>query len=46
MPVVLNISLFWAIFGPAQGEMPWLTAKADGLGLKNKNIVNLDEKLD
>ena len=34
------------MFGPAQGQMPFLTAKTADSGLENKNILKLDEKLD
>ena len=41
--MALYMSLFWALFGPAQGQMPFLTAKTADSGLENENILKLDE---
>ena len=37
---------FGAMFGPAQGQMPFLTAKTADSGLEHKDMLKLDEKLD
>ena len=34
--MALDISLFWAVFWPAQGQTPFLTAKTADSGLENK----------
>ena len=34
------------MFVPSQGQTPFLTVKTDDSGLKKKNMLKLDEKLD
>ena len=36
---------FWAMFGPVQGQTPFLTVKTADSGLENKNILKLDKTL-
>ena len=44
--MALYMSLFWDVFGPAQGQMQFLTAKTADSDLENENILKLDENLD
>ena len=44
--MALYILLFWAMFGPAQGQMLFLTVKTADSGLEHKDMLKLDEKLD